>query len=93
MNKSVEVIFKGNVHGVGFRYTALDLALKHCVKGFVRNTTAGDVEVAAEGEEKAVNDYLYALNQEMGRFIISSVVNPMPYTGQYADFRIKYGYG
>lgn len=90
MNKSVEVIYKGNVQGVGFRYTAVDLAMKHPVKGFVQNLPNGDVKIVAEGEESVVNSFLEAINAQMGRFILSSIQNPMPASGHNTNFKIEY---
>ena len=90
MQKAVQIIYKGRVQGVGFRFTAVDLASKFKVTGYVMNSHDGNVEVVAEGEAEAVNNYIAALNEQMARFIHSSVINPMPYTGQYRSFRIKY---
>ena len=90
MNKAVQVTYKGNVQGIGFRYTAIDLAMKYPVKGYVKNTSSGDVEIVAEGEEKTVNQFLDAVNGEMGRFVHETVVNPLPFSGRYQDFRIEY---
>ena len=40
---------QGKVQGVGFRYYALREAERLRLKGFVKNTSYGDVEVWAEG--------------------------------------------
>lgn len=90
MQKSVETIYKGRVQGVGFRYTAVDLAMKYPVKGFVQNLPNGDVKVVAEGEEADVNNFLNAISEQMGRFILSSIQNPQPVSNNYKNFSIKY---
>jgi acylphosphatase len=45
---------KGKVQGVGFRQNAFILAQKLGLKGWVRNTHEGDVEVMIEGESSTV---------------------------------------
>jgi len=51
MAKRVQVIYKGMVQGVGFRFTAEALARRFDVTGYAKNLTDGNVEVVAEGEE------------------------------------------
>jgi acylphosphatase len=41
----------GRVQGVGFRYSAMDEALRLGVTGWVRNTHDGAVELLAEGRK------------------------------------------
>lgn len=45
---------KGKVQGVGFRQNAFILAQKLGLKGWVKNTHEGDVEVMIEGESSTV---------------------------------------
>src|SRR5207245_6186322 len=47
---SRHVYYSGQVQGVGFRYTAQQLAAGFAVSGFVRNLPNGDVELVAEGD-------------------------------------------
>ncbi len=51
MKIRVEMVVKGLVQGVGFRWFILREAEEIGVTGFVRNTWSGDVEIVAEGEE------------------------------------------
>jgi acylphosphatase len=48
------VLVRGFVQGVGFRYSAADLARARGVAGWVRNRADGAVEAAFEGEPEAV---------------------------------------
>ncbi len=90
MQKAVQIIYKGRVQGVGFRYTATDLAIKKNIFGFVQNLPNGDVEVVAQGEEAHVDEFVDGINQVMDRYISDTVINIMDVSGQYKDFRIKY---
>ena len=48
----------GRVQGVCFRHYCREQAEHLGLKGFVRNDDDGSVEVVAEGEDMAVNDFL-----------------------------------
>ena len=52
------VIFEGRVQGVGFRYTAKDLARGYDVLGTIRNCTDGTVELVISGDDDEVRTYL-----------------------------------
>jgi acylphosphatase len=55
------VLYSGRVQGVGFRYTAYDLARGFPVAGYVRNLADGRVELVAEGEGADVAAFLAAV--------------------------------
>ncbi|MBF0387456.1 MAG: acylphosphatase [Candidatus Omnitrophica bacterium] len=57
-----EVIFKGRVQGVGFRYTACDMARESGICGWVTNLPDGSVQLLAEGEEALVEDLISRLS-------------------------------
>jgi acylphosphatase len=50
----VHLRIEGRVQGVGFRYATRDQALRLGLGGWVRNRGAREVEVAAEGEQSAI---------------------------------------
>ncbi|MCK5879770.1 MAG: acylphosphatase [Holophagae bacterium] len=56
--KRVHLIVHGRVQGVGFRYFAATVAVRHKIMGFVRNCGNGTVEVDAEGSEEALQSFL-----------------------------------
>lgn len=88
--KRIHVYYSGRVHGVGFRYTAVDLALKHKVKGWVKNTSDGRVEVVVEGKEKDVDDFLFDLKQQMDHYISEESIYSEPASGEFPNFDIAY---
>lgn len=47
----------GEVQGVGFRYFTQRSSARHQVRGYVRNLDDGRVEVHAEGDDKAVEEF------------------------------------
>ncbi|WP_201353259.1 carbamoyltransferase HypF [Hydrogenimonas urashimensis] len=61
---SYRLFFHGIVQGVGFRPFFYRLALRHGLKGFVRNDEKG-VEAVVEGEERKLKNFLEALPQAL----------------------------
>lgn len=51
----------GYVQGVGYRFFAQSEAQRLGLCGYVRNCMDGTVEVVAEGEEDALQEFLHAL--------------------------------
>lgn len=47
--RSVEIVVRGRVQGVGFRYSTVDEARAIGVRGWVRNEPDGSVRIAAAG--------------------------------------------
>ncbi len=63
MNKRLTAHFSGMVQGVGFRFTAQSVARQFAVTGYVRNLPNGQVELAAEGEEEVLREFLRAVRE------------------------------
>lgn len=62
--KTKRVIYEGRVQGVGFRYTAKDLARGYDVIGTVRNLSDGTVELIAAGEAGELAEFLRDLRED-----------------------------
>ena len=90
MDKRVRVYYSGVVQGVGFRFTARDLAYRHKVGGWVKNLFDGRVELEIEGEEKAVNSILNDLRQEFARSITNIELKELPVSGGSREFQISF---
>jgi acylphosphatase len=56
--RRVHVIVRGDVQGVGYRYTMRMIARAAGVSGWVRNRRDGSVEAEVEGTESAVDEVL-----------------------------------
>ena len=83
------VIYKGRVQGVGFRYTAQQLAEGFPVAGYVRNLPNGWVELVAEGEREQVDAFLAAVARKMAEYIRQTTVEEIT-SGGYKKFEIRY---
>jgi acylphosphatase len=83
-----EVIFKGRVQGVGFRYTARDMARELGVSGWVKNLPDGSVQLMAEGEDAFVEELISKLD---AYFTVreKSIVRSAARHG-FTDFTIEY---
>ncbi len=51
MNRHVNITVTGIVQGVGFRYSALRIANKYGISGFIKNRYDGSVYIEAEADE------------------------------------------
>jgi acylphosphatase len=58
MIKSIVLVISGRVQGVGFRYFIFQKAKNLAIKGWVKNNTNGSVIIEAEGEEKAITQFI-----------------------------------
>ena len=69
------VYYSGDVQGVGFRATAVQIARMHpTVRGWVRNLTDGRVELLADGNAEAVEAFLADIRSRMADHIASEDV-------------------
>ena len=82
--------FKGNVQGVGFRYTACRTADRYDVGGYVRNEPDGSVECVVEGQADEIREFVNDLTDRMSRYIRETQQQTAPYSGRYAGFNVKY---
>lgn len=77
------VIYGGRVQGVGFRYTAKDLARGYDVLGTVRNLPEGTVELIISGENAEVAEFLRDLREDSAvahhiKEVIEEEIAPLP---------------
>lgn len=75
---AVRVIYTGRVQGVGFRATAVHIARKHPVTGWVRNLPDGRVELWAEGREPTVISFLQDIRDHWGMTIKNEAAESQP---------------
>jgi acylphosphatase len=82
------VRYAGHVQGVGFRATAMDIARRFPVTGWVRNLPDGRVELLVEGAEADVQAFLAAVRAYWGRYIQDEQTEPREPTGQFRRFGV-----
>lgn len=82
------ILFSGNVQGVGFRYTARDIASKFRVSGFVRNLSDGRVELVVEGREFDLDRFQTAVEEAMCGCIQDVTALDGPATREFKKFSI-----
>lgn len=85
-----EVRYRGDVQGVGFRYTTRRIAAGYAVTGFVRNRSDGSVQLMVEGEPGELQAFLQAVAEAMNGNIREAVVQELPATGEFPDFTIRH---
>jgi acylphosphatase len=84
-------LISGDVQGVGYRYFALRAAARHQVSGTVRNQPDGSVEVIAEGEREAMDEFKKDLATGPSMADVTELEETdLPVTGLYRDFRIDH---
>jgi acylphosphatase len=79
----------GRVQGVGFRYSARQLAEEFVVAGYVRNLRNGDVELVAEGAQDEVDRFLDAIASQMAGYIQKTCTQDLPPEG-LQGFQIRF---
>jgi acylphosphatase len=83
------VIYRGNVQGVGFRFTACRAARGYDVTGYVRNLSDGSVEVLVEGDSEQIDLFLADLSQRFHGFIRSQAQQIAPHSGAFETFGVR----
>lgn len=89
-NQRVHIFYSGQVHGVGFRFTAEALAAKRGLTGFVKNLADGRVEVVCEGDVEALEDLIAAVKDRMSGYISDMDVEWEPSKREFASFEIRF---
>jgi acylphosphatase len=82
--------FSGRVQGVGFRYTAMNIARRHNVTGYVRNLPDGRVELVMEGPDPEIEHVVESVKERMNGYIQNIAQSEFPATGEFALFYIRH---
>ncbi|HZZ19414.1 MAG TPA: acylphosphatase [Opitutaceae bacterium] len=81
--------FAGRVQGVGFRYSALQVAREFEVSGFVTNLSDGRVQLEAEGRPEVVAAFIAAVEEKMHGFVRKVDRMSDRRSPQFSGFSIK----
>jgi acylphosphatase len=84
-----QVHYRGQVQGVGFRFTARQIAQQFAVSGYVRNLSDGRVELVAEGEPNDLDRFLAELESSMRGYVSGTETRQFAATGEFESFETR----
>ncbi len=91
MEKTLRVIIKGYVQGVGFRYWTYRHAGSLGIKGYVRNRPDGTVEVLASGNSQDIDYFLLILRRgPSGALVEELEIDEVGGAVEEKSFHIRY---
>ena len=91
MMKRVHAFYSGRVQGVGFRITAEETAHGLGIVGWVKNLRDGRVELIAEGDQAALEQFLDTIRSgPMKNFITQVEISWSNATETFDEFEIRY---
>lgn len=83
-----DIIFTGQVQGVGFRFTTKWLAGGFAVTGWVRNEPDGSVRCVVEGQQEELDRFVSAIQKRMVGNIAQTNITTSQATGEFEKFTI-----
>ena len=87
--RRMQVIYSGQVQGVGFRYTVKSVATGFDVTGTVRNLPGGQVEMIAEGVHEELEAFRKAVRESgLDHFVRDEDVSWTETAGEFRGFEI-----
>lgn len=87
----LHLLISGRVQGVFFRAHTQEVASRLELKGWVRNTMDGSVEVLAEGDSDKLQKLLNWCKKGPSMAFVKSITESWSKaTGEFADFKITY---
>ena len=85
-----EVLYRGQVQGVGFRFRCREIAGRFAVTGFVQNLPDGRVKLVVEGNAGELDRYLVEVAAELADHIRQADTARGPATGEFPQFGIRH---
>ncbi len=84
------IVFSGRVQGVGFRFTALNIANRYGLSGHVRNLPDGDVELVVQGTSEMIDNCVRDLQDSFTGTISHVDIEEALVDPKLTDFRITF---
>ncbi len=84
-----EVLYEGQVQGVGFRYTTHRIANDFCINGYVQNLPLGQVKLVVEGEIEEITTFLSQIDTVLGVYIQHQEHTQTVATKEFTGFNIR----
>ena len=85
-----KIVFSGRVQGVGFRFTALNIANRCQLTGYVRNIPEGEVEMLAQGPAEMIDECTRDLQDSFVGSISHIDIEEATPDPKFTDFRITF---
>ncbi len=84
-----QIHYAGNVQGVGFRFTVLQIAADLDVRGYVRNLHDGRVLLVVEGRHETAETLIRAIAERMEGYVAETMDLTLPPTNEFSQFEIR----
>jgi acylphosphatase len=84
------IVFSGRVQGIGFRFTALNIANRYGLMGHVKNLPDGDVEMLAQGPAEMIDNCISDLQDSFVGTISHIDIEDATPDPKLTDFRITF---
>ncbi|MBE3144645.1 MAG: acylphosphatase [Planctomycetes bacterium] len=85
-----KIVFSGRVQGVGFRFTALNIANRCQLTGYVRNIPEGNVEMLAQGSAEMIDECVRDIQDSFVGSVSHIDIEPATPDPKITDFRITF---
>ncbi len=90
-DRSVHMVVRGRVQGVGFRFFTREHASRCGLAGWVKNLDDGAVEIYAEGDEIVLDDFVERIEHGPRFGHVADVEKEYgEVSGDYSDFTIEF---
>ncbi len=85
-----ELIARGRVQGVGFRWFVMQCAIRHQIKGYVQNKGDGSVHIIARGEAADLAGFVEQVKNGTNYAVVTSLEDrTCDHYGDFGDFSIR----
>ncbi len=84
------IIFSGSVQGIGFRFTAFNIANQYQLTGFVRNLPDGTVEMFAQGNPGDITNCIRDIQDSFTSYITDTTIEDATPNPQFKTFKITF---
>jgi len=88
--KNYQLTIIGRVQGVGFRYSAVQKAKEHHIKGYVKNQYDGSVVIEAEGDETDLDYFILWCHRGPFSARVENVIKVAGNVKGYQSFIVKH---
>lgn len=84
-----QILFSGQVQGVGFRWTTERIASRLPLRGYVRNLPDGRVEAVVAGSATNIQQLIEKLQEQFGSGITGIQRQTLEHANEFTGFMIR----